>query len=86
MNQGLGGFTPGSGMCSIEINFVVPIGGTEEQFQEDCANGAFVTLQVPVGNKDYIGKGKIMEVKISQSTNAVTEGSFTWEGPLKAIA
>jgi hypothetical protein len=86
LNEGLGGFTPGSGMVSIEVNFVVPIGGTEDTFQEDCTGGVFVTLQVPIGSKDYIGKGKIMNVDISQATNAVTEGSFTWEGPLKAIA
>ena len=86
LNEGLGGFTPGSGSTTIEVNFVVPIGGTEDTFQEDMANGTFVTLQVPVGSKDYIGKGKIMSVKISQSTNAVTEGSFTWDGPLKPIA
>lgn len=86
LNEGLGGFTPGSGSVNIEIGFVVPIGGLEDTFQEDCANGAFVTLQVPIGSKDYIGRGKIMEVKISQSTNAVTEGTFTWDGQLKPIA
>lgn len=86
LNQGVGGFTPGSGSVEIEVGFVVPIGGTEDTFQEDCSNGAFVTLQIPVGAKDYIGRGKIMEVKISQSTNAVTEGSFSWTGQLKPIA
>lgn len=86
LNQGVGGFTPGSGSVEIEVGFVVPIGGTEDTFQEDCSNGTFVTLQVPIGAKDYIGRGKIMEVKISQSTNAVTEGSFNWTGQLKPIA
>lgn len=86
LNEGVGGFTPGSGSTEIEIGFVVPIGGTEDTFQEDCALGTFVTLQIPIGGKDYIGKGKLMEVKISQSTNAVTEGTFSWTGPLKPIA
>ena len=86
LNEGLGGFTPGSGSTSLTINFVVPIGGTEDTFWNDMVNGTFVTLQVPIGNVDYIGKGKIMNVKISQSTNAVTEGSFTWDGPLKETA
>lgn len=86
LNKGVGGFTPGSGSSEVEIGFVVPIGGTEDEFQQDCANGTFVTLQIPIGDKDFIGKGKIMEVKISQSTNAVTEGTFSWTGPLKPIA
>ncbi len=86
LNEGLGGFTPGSGLVTIEINFVVPIGGTEDTFTEDCVNGTFVTMQIPIGGKDYIGRGKIMTCDISQAVNAVTEGSFTWEGPLKAIA
>lgn len=86
LNEGLGGFTPGSGSTTIEINFVVPIGGTEDTFWNDMANGTFVTLQIPIGGVDYIGKGKIMSVKISQATNAATEGSFTWDGPLKPVA
>ncbi len=85
MNEGLGGFTPGPGDCTIEVGFAVPIGGTEDEFQEDCANGAFVTLQVPIGRKDYIGLGKIMNVSISGSTGANVEGTFSWTGELKAL-
>ncbi len=86
LNEGLGGWTPGSGSVSIEIGFVVPIGGQEDEFQEDCATGAYVTMQIPIGRKSYIGKGKVTSVKISQSTNASTEGSFTWEGELKPLS
>ncbi len=86
LNEGLAGFTPGSGDCSIEVGFVVPIGGTEDEFQEDCATGTYVTLQVPVGRKSFIGRGKLQSVKISQSTNANVEGSFSWMGELKPLA
>lgn len=86
LNEGLSGFTPGSGSVSISVGFVVPIGGTEDEFQEDCATGTYVTLQVPVGRKSYIGKGKLMSVKISQSTNANVEGTFEWSGELKPLA
>lgn len=85
LNEGLAGFTPGSGSVEIEIGFAVPIGGTQETFQEDAANGAIVEMQVPVGNVDYIGLGKIMNVKISQSTSQNVEGSFTWSGQLKPM-
>ncbi len=86
LNEGLAGFTPGSGDCSIEVGFVVPIGGLEDEFQEDCATGTYVTLQVPVGRKSFIGRGKLQSVKISQSTNANVEGSFSWMGELKPLA
>ncbi len=86
LNEGLGGWTPGSGSVSIEIGFVIPIGGQEDEFQEDCANGTYVTMQIPVGRKSYIGKGKVTSVKISQSTNASTEGSLTFEGELKPLS
>lgn len=85
MNEGLGGFTPGPGDCTVDVGFAVPIGGTEFNFQEDCANGAFVTLQVPVGRKYYIGEGKIMTVSISGSTGANVEGTFNWVGELKPM-
>lgn len=85
LNEGVGGFTPGSGSVEIEVGFVVPIGGQEDEFQEACARGDYVTLQVPIGPKDYVGRGKLMNVRISQSTGAVTEGTFTWTGQLKPL-
>ncbi len=83
MGEGLGGWTTGSGACTVEIGFVVPIGGQEFDFQQDCANHAFVTLQVIVGRNSYAGLGKLDSVSISQGTGAVTEGTFTWNGELK---
>jgi hypothetical protein len=85
LNEGLGGFTPGSGDCTIEVGFVVPAGGLEEEFQQHCADREFVKMQVPVGSKDYVGKGKLDTVSISQSVNASVEGSFTWIGELAAL-
>lgn len=86
LNEGLGGFTPGSGDVSITIGFVIPIGGTEATFQEDCANKAFVDLQIPIGKKDYVGRGKIESVSISQSVNAAMEGTLTWIGELAPLS
>jgi len=85
LNEGLAGFTPGSGSVEIEIGFAVPIGGLEDTFQEDCATGAIVEMQIPIGSKDYIGLGKVMNVKISQTTAQNVEGTFTWSGQLKPI-
>jgi hypothetical protein len=85
LNEGLGGFTPGSGDVTIELGFVVPIGGTEEEYQEKCARRDFVVMQVPIGRKDYVGKGKIETVAISQSVNAAVEGTLTWIGELAPL-
>ncbi len=85
LNEGLAGFTPGSGRVNIDVGFVVPVGGTEETFQEDCANQKFVTLQIPIGAKAYIGTGKLKTVDIGQSTNASVEGTFNWTGTISAL-
>ncbi len=85
LNEGFAGFTPGSGDVQIDVGFVVPADGTEDTFQEDCANLEFVTLQMPVGRKDYIGKGKILSVRIGQSTGASVAGSFSWLGEPKPL-
>lgn len=86
LNEGLAGFTPGSGSCEIEVGFAVPIGGTQEDFQGAAARGDIVEMQVPVGNVDYIGLGKVMNVKISQSTSQNVEGTFTWSGQLREMS
>lgn len=85
LNEGLGGFTPGSGKVTLAIGFVVPVGGTEETFQEDCANQKFVTIQVPIGSKAYIGNGKLLNVEIGQTTNASVEGTFNWMGEISPL-
>ncbi len=86
LNEGLGGFTPGTGKCTMKIDFAIPIGGTEVPYQQDCANGAYVTLQLGVGPVSYIGTGKIQTVDIGQSTGAAAQGTANWEGELKPMS
>jgi len=83
--EGLAGFTPGSGDVTVSCGFAIPIGGQEYPFQQTCADGSYVTLQIPVGGEDYIGLGKFIDVAISQSVNANTEGTFTWTGELTPL-
>lgn len=85
LGEGLGGFTTGNGAVTIEIGFAIPIGGQEFDFQQDCANHAYVTLQVFIGRNSYAGLGKLESVSISQSTGGATEGTFSWTGELKAF-
>jgi hypothetical protein len=86
LNEGLAGFTPGSGDCELEIGYAVPIGGPEATYQEDCANGTYVTFQMSLGAVSYIGRGKIMNNKVGQSNNANTEGTCSWIGEMKSFS
>jgi hypothetical protein len=86
LNEGLAGFTPGSGACTVDVSFAVPIGGCEDEFQEQCVQGAYVTIQIPIGSKSYIGRGKLETVDITQSVNGATEGTFTWLGEMKELS
>lgn len=83
LNEGLGGFTPGSGEVSIRLGVAVPIGGTEYTYLENCVEGAFVDLQLGIGAKAYAGRGKIITSSLRQSVNASVEGTIEWLGEIK---
>lgn len=85
LNEGLGGFTEGSGMVTIEIGYAVPIGGQEHKFQQKCANKEFVTIQLVQGAEQYTGVGKYDSTDISQTAGASVEGRATWMGELAAF-
>lgn len=85
LNEGLGGYVSGAGDVKIKLGFAVPIGGTEMPFQQDAATGRYVEMQIGVGPVGYIGRGKVMNVSISQSVNGATEGTLDWTGGLKPM-
>lgn len=85
LNEGLAGFTPGSGDVSLQIGFAVPKGGQEYDWQQKCATGAYVAMQVIVGKTQYAGVGKILDVSINQTVNASVEGTANWLGELKPL-
>lgn len=81
MKEGLVGFTSGPGDITVEVGFVVPIGGLEYNAINDAANLAFVDIQVGIGAETIAGRGKLETVTISQSVGAAVEGTLTWIGP-----
>lgn len=85
LNEGLGGFTPGSGDVSINIGFAIPIGGQDFPWQQKCAFGTLVTMQIIIGSEQYEGTGKLMDVSISQSVNSNAEGTASWVGQLSQL-
>lgn len=85
LNEGLAGFTPGSGDVNLQIGFAVPKGGQEYNWQQKCANGEYVSMQVIVGATQYVGLGKFLDVSINQTVNASVEGTANWLGELKPL-
>jgi hypothetical protein len=85
LNEGLAGFTPGSGDVSLQVGFAVPKGGQEYPWQQKCASGEYVSMQVILGATQYVGLGKFMDVSINQSVNASVEGTANWVGELKPL-
>lgn len=83
--EGLAGFTPGSGKTGVKLELAIPISGQEYPFQESCADGILTPIQIPVGQKSFMGIGKFMDVGISQSVNAAASESVTWEGGLSKL-
>lgn len=85
LNEGLGGFTPGSGSCHVDLEFAVPIKGPNSAFQQDCAVGAFATLQINVGAQFFVGAGKYESAEFSTSVNSSVSGKVSWIGELKPM-
>lgn len=85
LNEGLAGFTPGSGDVSLQIGFAVPKGGQEYPWQQKCATGEYVAMQVVIGAQQYAGLGKFLDVTINQTVNASVEGTANWLGELKPV-
>lgn len=82
LNDDLGGFSPGAGRANINGGFVVPVGGMEEDFTEPLVEGQYVTMQVPIGNKTYAGRGKLITMSIGKDAGSPNAGTFEWEGQL----
>ena len=82
MNEGLDGFSIGSGDTQIEVGFAIPATGTEFDFSRDLALHIDVRLQYSRGDKAFAGVGKLTAYSETQSDNEVLSGSFTWQGKL----
>lgn len=86
LNEGLAGFTNGSGDVTVELGYVVPIGGQEEEFDRMCSNHEFVDLQIFMGRQSYAGRGKFENNHVRMNTNQAIEGTVTWLGERKPFA
>lgn len=83
--QGLAGKTPGSGRVEVNGSWAVPIGGLEFDFFSAAIEGSYHTIQIPLGDKAYIGTGWFQNSSIGQSVNANTEARMSWIGEPKKL-
>jgi hypothetical protein len=83
LNEGLGGFTDGSGECTIEWDAPIPIGGTEFDYEGDCVAKAYVDLQFFCGSRSYAGRGKLEEAATEQAVGAAASIKVQWVGEFK---
>jgi hypothetical protein len=86
MNEGLGGFSPGSAECTIEWECPIPIGGTEYDYEGDEMSGAYVKLQMFVGRRSYAGLGKIQTTTTEGSSGSPSSINISWQGEAKPTA
>jgi hypothetical protein len=78
--EGLVGFTPGAKRVTITGSQVVPVGGLEFDFVAASDDQGVHSMQIPIGQKSYIGDGVFSKCTVSQSTGKATEVQFTWVG------
>jgi hypothetical protein len=85
LNEGLGGFTPGGGQTNIGLTVFVPIGGFEEPIDDWTVEGSYHTIQIGLGPKAQVTRGKFMNVKIGQSTGDAVKFETQFVGEKKAF-
>ena len=85
LNEGLSGFTEGTGDVTIEVGLTLPSTGPEYRYQQICAQSIVCSMQIGLGAESYAAQGKIMSCSFSQTVNGGAEGTFTWKGPKTAI-
>ena len=86
IDGGFTGVTPGPGKCTINIDYAIPAGGYEVNFQKLCCSVGRHTIQFGVGPLSYVGEGEFMTDKQSMSTKDSASGTVTWVGEKSAIS
>jgi hypothetical protein len=80
LNEGLGGFTDGSGECTMDWDAPVPIGGTEFDYEADLVDKNYVDLQFFCGSRSYAGRGKLEEASTEQGQGNPVSMKISWTG------
>ena len=85
MNEGLAGFTDGSGSQSISITYAIPRSGMEFNFQRACVERGYHSIQISVAGQAGVFRGKFSDNEISQSADSATQGTVNFVGEFTAL-
>jgi L-fucose isomerase-like protein len=85
IDGGFTGVTPGPGKCTVSIEYAIPAGGYEVNFQKMCCTTGRHTIQFGVGPLAYVGEGEFMDDDQKMSTKDSASGSVTWVGERSPI-
>jgi hypothetical protein len=85
LNEGLAGFTDGSGSTTINFTYYVPRTGFEFNFEQAVEEKGIHSVQLTVSGHNVLLKGKFMTSNISQSTDQAVTGTASFMGSLKAL-
>jgi hypothetical protein len=85
IDGGFTGVTPGPGKCTITIEYAIPAGGYEVNFQKLCCSVGRHTIQYGSGPNSYVGEGEFMTDKQQQGVKDSASGSVTWIGEKSPI-
>lgn len=86
IDGGFTGVTPGPGKCTITIEYAIPAGGYEVNFQKMVCSVGRHTIQYGTGPLSYVGEGEFMTDKQQQGVKDSASGSVTWVGERSPIS
>jgi hypothetical protein len=82
LEDGLAGFSPGSGSVTITIGYAIPVGGQEYPFQQKAIRDEDVQAQLRWGGEQYVGLGQLTNDEKNRNVDSPTEGTANWTGVL----
>lgn len=82
LEEGLAGFSPGSGSVTVTLGYALPMGGQEYPYQQKVTRDEDVQLQIRWGAEQYAALGQLTNDEKNRNVDAPTEGTVNWTGVL----
>lgn len=80
--KGLAGKSDGNSRVTVSCTSAMPIGGPEYDYWNAMIDGREdVTMQIGVGDGDFVSIGWFTSVRFSASTDKACEVQWEWTGP-----
>jgi hypothetical protein len=82
LEEGLAGFSIGSGSVTITAGYALPMAGQEYPFQQKVTRDEDVQAQLRWGAEQYVGLGQLTNDEKNRNVDSPTEGTVNWTGVL----